>query len=177
MIVHEQKPIEVRNTCGAIFDESDLVSAILWYSSKSVCRLKSVYIHGKYPTVSIYSEKLHIHRLLWMYWNQSDIDDGYYIHHKNRNKLDATKENLELIDAREHQSLHNRNKELSKEHRQKISEANRRRKGVKIKKQVDMPELAALVKQGWSVNKIAKHYGCDWSTVKSRIYENPDLLK
>ena len=31
--------------------------------------------------------------------------------------------------------------------------------------------------KGWSINKIAKYYGCDWSTVKNRIYDNPELLE
>lgn len=40
-----------------------------------------------------------------------------------------------------------------------------------------MPNLAEYIKMGYSINKIAKIYGCDWSTVKQRIYENPELLE
>lgn len=27
------------------------------------------------------------------------------------------------------------------------------------------------------LNWIASHYGCDWSTIRNRIYENPELLE
>ena len=179
MIIKEQKPIIIKNQCNAIFDEEELKKAIIWYSERPVSRIKTVYIHGKYPAVSIYFQKIHIHRLLMMYWFQRDLDRNEYIHHKDGNRLNATKENLELIDASIHQSLHNKGKILSKEHRRKIVEANRKRKGVKMKKRVNIPlnELKEFLGKGWSINKIAKYYGCDWSTVKNRIYDNPELLE
>jgi hypothetical protein len=176
MIIKKQHNITINNVCNAIFNESNLVDAILWYSDKPVYKIKTVFLYGKYPAVSIYDKKIHIHRLLWMFYNKSDIPAGWYVHHINNYNMDATKGNLFLINSRKHQSLHNKNKKLSKEHRKKISESNRRRKGIKIKKRVQMPELKTLIKKGWSINKIAKFYGCDWSTVRNRIHQNPELL-
>lgn len=46
-----------------------------------------------------------------------------------------------------------------------------------MKKRVDMDNLSDLLAKGYSINKISKIYGCDWSTVKNRINENPDLLE
>lgn len=40
-----------------------------------------------------------------------------------------------------------------------------------------MTNLKELLSKGYSINKISKIYGCDWSTVKNRIHENKDLLK
>jgi len=176
MKVNHQKTIELRNNCGALLEEGDLIKAILWYSNKPVCRLKTIYIHGRYPCVSIYFKKIHIHRLLFIYWMKEDIDRYTYVHHKNGNRLDARRANLELMDASSHQSLHNKGKKLSKDHRRKIGDANKKRKGMKMKKRVSIPELGSLLKKGWTINRISKRYGCDWSTVKARIIENPDLL-
>lgn len=179
MIIKEQKPIIIKNQCNAIFDEEELKRAILWYSDRPVSRIKTVYMYGQYPAVSIYFQKIHIHRLLMMYWLQRDLNRDEYIHHKDGNKLNATKENLELIDASIHQSLHNKGRILSKEHKRKIAEANRKRKGTRKKKRVNISlnELKEFLGMGWSINKIAQYYGCDWTTVKNRIYENPELLE
>lgn len=50
---------------------------------------------------------------------------------------------------------------------------------MKMKKRVLIPkeELKVFVKGGKSINWIAQYYGCDWSTVRARIYENPELLE
>lgn len=177
MIIKEQKEITLDNKCNALLNEEDLKSAILWYAKpRAVSKIKTVYLHGKYPAVSIYFEKIHIHRLLMMFWLQEDLDSELYVHHKDGNKLNALKDNLEIVKNNIHQSFHNKGKTLTKEHKLKISESNKKRKGMKIKKQIEMPELKELLEKKWSINKIAKFYGCDWSTVKNRIYENPELL-
>lgn len=176
-MIKTQKKIEFINSCNCIVDYEMLKNAMLWYSSKPLYSQRAIFMHGNYPAVSIYDEKIHIHRLLMMYKLQSDIDTNYYVHHIDGNKLNADINNLELMDSKKHQSYHNKGKKLTKEHRKKISEANKKRKGIKIKKRVNMPNLKEYIKQGLSINKIAKIYGCDWSTVKQRIYQNPELLE
>ena len=156
-----------------------LKNAIIWYSLKPVCRIKHIYMHGNYPAVSIYDKKIHIHRLIKMYELKSDIQDGLFVHHINENKMDARKSNLCLVPVSEHQSIHNKGKTLSKEHKEKISLANHKRKGIKIKKRIEMPRLMEYVKRGLSINKISQIYGCGWDAVKARIkeHENKELLK
>ena len=129
---------------------------MFWYCSKPLYSKRVIYMHSNYPAISIYDEKIHIHRLLMMYKLQSDIDANYYVHHIDGNKLNATINNLELIDSKKHQSYHNKGKNLTKEHRKKISEANRKRKGIKLKKRVDMPQLSEYIKQGLSINQIVQ---------------------
>lgn len=175
-MIKTQKDINFINSCNCIVDYELLKRAMLWYCSKPLYSQRVIYIHSKYPAVSIYDKKIHIHRLLMMYKLQSDIDANFYVHHIDGNKLNANLENLELIDSKRHQSYHNKEKKLTKEHRKKISEANKKRKGIKIKKRVDMPNLDNYIKQGLSINKISQIYGCTWDTVRRRIYENEELL-
>src|SRR5690606_22109867 len=174
-----QKQIEFINKCNCIVDYSDLEKAILWYTNKPVARLKTIYLQGQYPAVSIHKEKIHVHRLLMMYWEQRKLRSEEHVHHKDGNRLNALRENLEILDASEHLSLHNKGKKLTKSHKNKISNANRKRKGMKLKKRRNIPldELRMLLDKGWSVNKIAKHFNVDWSTIRNRIHENPELLK
>jgi len=179
MIVNYQKPIKFINDCGCLVDYEELEKAILWYSDRPVARLRKIYMHGRYPAVSIYHEKIHVHRLLMMYWNDRRLKTEEHVHHIDGNRLNAHKENLEIIIDSEHLSYHNKGKSLSSEHRQKISAANKMRRGMKHKKTVNIPldELKNLIDKGYSLNKISKIYKCDWSTVKSRINENPELLE
>ncbi len=127
MIVNEQKPIIFINDCDCLVDDRELARAILWFSSKPVTRFKKIYLHGKYPAVSIYDQKAHIHRLLVMYRVGHDLDPTLYVHHKDGNKLNALSDNLEIMPAKTHQSKHNKGRVFTPDHRSKLSEANRRR--------------------------------------------------
>ena len=132
MIVNNQKKIEFINDCNCIVDYAELEKAILWYQDRPTSRLKHIYLHGKYPAITILNKKIHIHRLLMMYWNnQKDLSKDIYVHHKDENKLNATKENLELIKNVIHQSNHNKGKTISENQRKLISKNNRKRKGIK----------------------------------------------
>lgn len=179
MIVKKQKTIEFINKCNCIVDFEELEKAIMWYSNKPVTRLKSIYLHGQYPAVSIYQEKIHVHRLLMMYWNKRKLLSYEQVHHKDENKLNALRSNLEITLAGIHQSYHNKCKLFTSSHKEKIGLANKNRKGMKMKKHVYIPldELKMLIDSGYSINSIAKKFNCDWSTVKNRIYENPELLE
>lgn len=43
----------------------------------------------------------------WEYYNGQRVPEGYDIHHKDHNRLNDSKENLELIEHRKHAHLHN----------------------------------------------------------------------
>jgi hypothetical protein len=179
LTVKRQAKIDFSNECECLVDYSELEKAILWYQQKPSLSKKKIYLHGHYPAVSIHNEKVHVHRLLMQYWLRTKLPFEYSVHHLNENKLDARKENLSLILNKTHNSEHNKGKVLSETHRQKIGKANHNRKGMKMKKRVLIPkeELKVFVKEGKSINWIAQHYGCDWSTVRARIYENQELLE
>lgn len=184
MKVNSQQEVSFINSCDAVYDEGELVKAALWYSDKSICRQKKVSMYGKYPCISIYETKIHIHRLLMMYWLGGEIPEGYQVHHIDGNKLNATKANLCLVPSGTHQHYHNAGKTLSAEHRQKISDRNRERRGVRHKQR--KPEITGQIVyemrlSGMSFNQISKIVGLDWGCVKQRyndyLHDNPELLK
>ena len=179
LTVKIQKKIEFDNECKCLVDYSELEKAILWYQKKPSLSKKKIYLHGHYPAASIHNEKIHVHRLLMQYWLRTRIPFEYSVHHLNENKLDARKENLSLILNKAHNSKHNKGRVFSESHRRKISMANHNRKGLKMKKRISIPleELKTFLVEGKSINWIASHYGCDWSTIRNRIYENPELLE
>ena len=107
MIVKHQKEIQFINDCGCLVDLTELAKAIQWYSDKPVARVKHIYMYGNYPAVSIYKEKIHVHRLLVMYWENRLLNPSEYVHHHDGNKLNALKDNLSIMEQRNHQSLHN----------------------------------------------------------------------
>ena len=53
MIVKSQKRIEFINDCNCIVDYNELEKAIIWYQQKPTSRLRHIYLHGKYPAISI----------------------------------------------------------------------------------------------------------------------------
>lgn len=142
MIILKQKKIEFNSPHKVVFDRNELAKAILWHSKKPVAPIKHVFLHGRYYAVSIYDKKIHIHRLLMMYWLQRDLESTDYIHHKDENPYNNLKTNLELMLPSEHQSLHRKGIKLSEEHKRNIGFANKRRKGIKYKKHIhENPEL------------------------------------
>ena len=177
MRIKGRKKITFINDCGVMVSVYELERAMNWYSEKPSAPTKHIYMHGQYPAVSIYREKVHVHRLLMMYWLQISIPSDCFVHHIDGNKLNALRENLCLMPCREHQSKHNKNKKLTENHKRKIGEKNRLRRGIKMKKQrqdITVENVIALRERGNSINKIAKKLNCGWSTVLSRIEEHDD---
>ncbi len=179
MTVNTQRPIVIQNACEALYDDKSLISAILWFSDKPVVRIKKIYMYGRYPAVSIGKAKIHIHRLIKMHEEKRTLHRNEHVHHINHNRCDARPENLQIIDAGDHLSKHHSGKVLSAEHKEKISLANKRRKGVIMKRKYNMPysEIFQMLKKGMSIRAISIHYGCDRSVIKKRITEHPHLLE
>ena len=140
-------------------------------------------MHGEYPAVSIIKDKIHIHRLLMMYWIGTDLPKCYFVHHIDGNKLNATKENLSLVFNSKHQSYHNKGKTITNEHKESIRKFNHSQKGKrrKYKVKISAEQVYNLKLQGYSFNKISQTLGLDWECVKQRyedfIHDNPELLK
>lgn len=183
MMVNIQRKIRFVNDCNAIFDDDELEKAIIWYAKSPVVSLKHIYMHGNYPAVSIHDKKVHIHRLLMMYWLNCILPSNYFAHHIDGNKLNASKENLSIVFAATHQSQHNRGKTLSDIHRKKIADNNRKRKGKRRRytKPIPAKQVYDLKNQGYNFNQISKMLKLDWNCVKQRyddyINDNPNLLE
>lgn len=179
MTIKNQKPIIFENRCGCIVNYDDLEQAILWYSDRPLASKKSIYIHQKYPCVSISKEKIHVHRLLGMYYAKEKFPRNIYVHHIDRNRLNALKNNLETIEDKKHCSMHNKGRKFTKEHVENLIKHNKKRKGKKLGPYIKIPldEIKNHLKEGKSILAISKIYGCDWNTIKARIVENPELLE
>ena len=145
MIVNEQKPIEFINNCGCIVHEKYLASAIKWFAKgRPLVHLKKIFIYGKYPAVSIYEQKIHIHRLIYMYLHNRKLDRCEYIHHRDNNRLNALMENLQLQSSGEHQRITNQGHKQTSEHiAKRIDATTQTRYGHSI---YENPELLEAVK-------------------------------
>jgi hypothetical protein len=116
MKINVQKKIEIINECNCIVDLNELEAAMLWYSDKPIASLKKIFMHGKYPAIAIYKDKIHVHRLLVQFWNNRRLSTLEYVHHVNENKLDASKSNLQILPCATHQSISNKGRKQSAEH-------------------------------------------------------------
>lgn len=116
MIVKTQKPLIFINACKCKVEQDLLQKAMLVYADRPICEKKTIFLFGSYAGVSIHGKKYHVHRLTMEAELEEGIPDGFYVHHKNGDKLDNRLSNLEIIKASEHQSLHNKGRKQSKEH-------------------------------------------------------------
>jgi len=183
MIIKEQKPIIFDNQCNCQFNSKLLSEALIWYFyPKPIYHKKVIFLWREYPAVEARNVTLHIHRLIGMYLFLKKVvigrsSNSIVIHHKDENHLNCYESNLEVRIKGEHISSHLHGRKLSEEHGRKIGEANRRRKGIKQKKRRNIPldELGLMLHDRMSINLIAKKFGVDWSTIRNRIDENPEL--
>jgi len=165
---------------NSIFDSRELEKALFWYTGKQNKNTRSVFMYGAYPAVRVKTKKLHIHRLLMMYWLQDKINKKYYVHHRNGNKRDASKENLELMRRDEHGHDHNVGRIVSKEAREKIAESNRRRKGIRTnRRRTDVTPAMVFTAHsfGKSFTEISKELKLDRKAVIQRYNDCEDFIK
>lgn len=175
-----QERLSFENEVNCLVDYCLLEKAMIWWANGNILKRKRIiYMHGSYAGVSIFYEKLHVHRLIFSYVNQNKFPRNIHIHHKNGNKLNNRIENLEAVHASIHLSRHNKGKILGAEQRQIISESNRKRKGGHLplrRPDISIDKISSLLNRGYAINKIAKCLRTDWSTIRNRIHDK-DLLK
>ncbi len=181
MTLYNQKlPILFDHKTQALFCGDDLQEAMLLKADgKPMQQVKVIFLYGRYPAVSIGGKKIHIHRLLGEYYACRELFPCEIVHHINGNCCDARRGNLKIMWAGEHATLHLTGRKLTPAQCQVIAERNRSREGIPRKKKLNIPRRAIeqLRSDGLSINAIAKHFGCDWSSIKSRTTDNPELLE
>jgi hypothetical protein len=170
VIVKEQKKIYFNNRCNCIVDNDLLEKAILWYSKSPTTANKKIFMYGRYPAVSIYYEKIHIHRLLYIFTIKNLIPNGYVVHHIDENRLNASISNLELITHSQHSSLHNGRKIFNKENCKISYSSLPRQRGI-AKDNITYKQIWDLYREGYSINKISKELNYGWHQVNKRLKE------
>ncbi|WP_270235278.1 hypothetical protein [Lacticaseibacillus suilingensis] len=179
MTVKIQRPIQIINDCGALIDEHDVAAAIIWATKTPTPSVHHVYRYGNYAGVTVNGEKVHVHRLLIEWQMNQKLPPILYVHHLNENKMDDRLSNLAVMVGKYHTSHHMMGARFSAEHKAKISEADHRRKGVKQKKRRILPtvKIVEAYVAGQSVNSLAMEYHVDWTTIRARLDENPELME
>lgn len=106
MTVKIQRLIRFDNQAGATFNSPDLAGAIMQKANgKPVRSIKRVFTYGRYPAVSVFGRKYHIHRLLAEFYYRP-LKRLESVHHKDGNRLNSAYDNLEIIDQADHVRHH-----------------------------------------------------------------------
>jgi hypothetical protein len=154
-------------------DYALLEKAMKWYAKGSLFKERKIYLHGRYPAVAIYNEKIHVHRLICMYISGGKLPANLHVHHKDGNRLNSSVQNLEITPASLHISSHQKGRKASAETKLKISEAGRKRKGLVLKRKytISLEDIRAILSKKSTISFVAKKYGCDRSVIKQRLTE------
>ena len=182
-----------QNECECIVDYD-----ILYKSIDNKCKSENCYLHNEYsiilrngyPTVCINRQRYYVHVLIGEFI-YGKIRKGYVIHHKDKNKLNAMPDNLELMTNLRHSKIHGEDRkgidlrsEEGKENSINAAKEARRRKDV------TKENVLELRNKGLTISEIAaKLNSLGISQFSDRINsisqadlikvlsENPNLLK
>lgn len=160
------------NECNCIVDYEMLYTAIdkKCKSKNCYCRDKyRIVLRNEYPAVCINRQRYYVHTLIGelIY---TKIRKGYVIHHKDRNKLNAMSDNLELLTSRKHLKIHGEERkgiDLRSEDGKKRSLDS----AVQANKRNDVTEekVRELRNKGRTINEIAKELNCGENTIRRRL--------
>ena len=161
-----------KNECNCIVDYEILYTAI-----NNKCKSKNCYCHNEYrivlrngyPAVCINKQRYYVHILIGEFI-YGKIRKGYIIHHKDKNKLNAMPDNLELLTNRKHLKIHGKERkgiDLRSEYgkQQSLNAAAQARK----RNDVTAEKVQELRNKGLTINGIAKELNCGVNTVNRRL--------
>ena len=161
-----------KNECECIVNYEMLYKAI-----DNKCKSENCYFHNEYrivlrngyPAVCINRQRYYIHILIGevIY---GKIRKGYIIHHKDKNKLNALPENLELMSNLKHLKIHGKERKgidfrCAEGKVKSINSA----KEVRTRKDVTVEKVAELRNKGLTIPEIAKELNCGINTVNRRL--------
>lgn len=161
-----------KNECDCIVDYEMLYKAI-----DNKCKSENCYLHNEYrivlrngyPAVCINRQRYYVHILIGdiIY---GKIRKGYVIHHKNKNKLNAMPDNLELMTNLKHLQIHG-NERKGIDLRSEKGKANslNAAKEATTRKDVTVEKVSQLRNKGLTIPEIAKELNCGINTVNRRL--------
>lgn len=161
-----------KNECSCIVDYEMLYKSIDNKCKSLNCYLKNKYrivLRNGYPAVCINRERYYVHILIGelIYGN---IRKGYIIHHKDKNKLNAMPDNLELMSSLRHHKIH------GKEHRGIDFRSEQGKQNTingaieaRVRKDVTKEKVVELRNKGLTISEIAQELDCGINTVNRRL--------
>lgn len=161
-----------KNECNCIVDYE-----MLYKSIDNKCKSLNCYLHNEYrivlrngyPTVCINRERYYVHILIgeFIYGN---IRKGYIVHHKDKNKLNAMPNNLELMTNLKHSKIHgNERKGIDlRSEKGKANSINSAREA-RTRKDVTKERVLELRIKGLTISEIAEELDCGINTVNRRL--------
>lgn len=157
--------MEFINKCNAIFDEADLEEAIKQKCKEINKKLNDKYTincRGGYPSLCIAHEHFRIHRLLGEYYfGYSEI-----VHHKDKNKQNASKSNLIPMTNKEHTKEHYLIQYVSDEHKKGFG---KRVSNIIRRNDITKEKIMIFIEQGLSCEETAKTLNCGANTIRRRL--------
>lgn len=161
-----------KNECECIVDYEMLYTAI-----NNKCKSKNCYCHNEYrivlrnnyPTVCINRKRYYVHILIGEFI-YGRIRKGYVIHHKDKNKLNAMSDNLELMTNRKHIKFHGEERK-GIDYRSENGKRNSINAAVQSRRRNDVTteKVRELKNKGLTINEIAEELNCGINTVNRRL--------
>lgn len=161
-----------KNECECIVDYEMLYTAI-----NNKCKSKNCYCHNEYrivlrnnyPTVCINRKRYYVHILIGEFI-YGRIRKGYVIHHKDKNKLNAMSDNLELMTNRKHIKFHGEERK-GIDYRSENGKRNSINAAVQARRRNDVTteKVRELKNKGLTINEIAEELNCGINTVNRRL--------
>ena len=160
--------MEFKNKCDCIVNYKDLEEAIInqvYIDNKKIKDRYTITLWGGYPTICIAHTHYRIHYLLGKYYF-SGYDKQKSIHHKDLNKLNSLKDNLELVTNSEHIKLHKIYRYVDEEYQKSY--------GVRMvdiirRNDVTIENVRLLRDMGLTIKEIAEKLSCGINTVNRRL--------
>ena len=161
-----------KNECDCNVIYSLLYSAVDFKCRKTNCYPADEYrivLRNGYPAICINRKWFYVHILIGetIY---GKIRKGFVIHHKDKNKLNALPENLELMSNLKHLKNHGKERKgidfRSEEGKEKSLQS---AKEVRTRKDVTVEKVAELREKGLTIPEIAKELKCGVNTVSRRL--------
>lgn len=160
------------NECDCSVDYDVLYKAVDKKCKNINCYFRNKYrivMKNNYPAICINRQWFYVHSLVFEYLN-GRIRKGYIIHHKDKNKLNAMAENLELMTNKAHVKKHGKERKgidfRSEEGKTRGLNAARE---VITRKDVTTDNVKALRESGMTMSEIAKELKCGINTAYRRL--------